>query len=551
MNNENQNQNLNMEGSLNGNEVLGSIGSAPSPSVDNSSVSMNMGESLNGSVDASSPSVNPVAGQSINPVAPPVIPSMEIVEPPVTPVNNVESTPVVESVVSSPSTVMNPTDNTVISSTVSVPEGMPVNPVDTTVISSEPANTFNLQPEGVVPPVSQEPVAPVNGPLMGMSLTGNTVVNPTEPSVNPVPGNGLDFNANSVPNFNSSGNSIDMGMNPQGGSVVPPTSIDNNLMGGVPLPPEMPSGDSNKKKAKISMPVLIVLIVVLIAGVGFGLYYVLVLSKSKTSAVVITPVLKEVELGSNILNVAASYATVSGMSIANCTVESNLDANKTGTYEYSITCGSVTSKGNKVIVTDTVAPVVALKEVVIYPNTALLPEDFVASISDASEYTIEFENELDTLEEGEFEVGIIVKDAYGNETNVVGKLIVTEDAPQYYLSCESTHESTTYSNAQIQKVYKYGISLMGELYNTREVISYTFLNEDEYQAAVDTIDENKFDGLEGLITTDDDIYVIYVTKNLKVEDLSQEFTVNPFPTLELEIEAVHTERNEICSLTID
>lgn len=392
-----------------------------------------------------------------------------------------------------------------------------------------PNNTINLQPEGTVQP------APVNeptqmAPLTGTTLTSQTIMNPS-PTATEV-------------------NSSVMGMPYQGMptmNTIPPQVPNMDMMGGVPMPPTPPANNEKKAK-KPNKTLLLVLIIVLICAVGFGVWYFLNTSKEKAPNASITPKLAQFELGQEIdLKDVGAFVTLTGISASNCTVESDLDPNKAGSYNYSVSCtNGLKSENNKVVVQDTTPPEVTLKKIDVAIGAAIVPEDLIYSIKDASECSAQFKESINTDEEGEIDVTIIVSDAYGNETEVIGTVNISKDAPQYYLYCESSHTSDEYPNTTLQKNYKYGINSMGVRYNAIQEISYTFENEEDYENAKENIMEDIFDGIEGSIRVDDDNLTITIETSLEDEELEKIFEISPFPDTEIGINDVHTAIGESC-----
>lgn len=499
---------------------------------------MNDNNNENQNLNVVTPSVNSVPTEPVVPVDPtPVTPNIVgNSEPVVTPVPTVTETPVVEPVVETPVSpvVSTPsvTPTEVVSPTVVPVVSEPVvSPVESAPIEQTPqqVESINLMPEGTAPvtPVTEMPPAPVE-PLMSTSLNEQTVLTPP-----------IDNSMNSIPTD----------MNSQVPPIVPAPPVNDGLMSGIPVPPAIPTDDKKNKKT-LNKTTLILLVVVLILIVGVGVYFVLNSSKKKSSGG-ITPKLSQVELGTNIpLSDASYFVTLNGVSASSCTVETSLNTYVAGTYEYSVTCGNQTSKGNQVVVKDTVAPEVVLKDVVVPTNTMVLPMSFVEGIEDASDSyscTASFVEEPDTSSEGEYEVNLIVSDVYGNEVSVVGNLIVTDDAPIYYLSCTAPNQSTDFL-ATTTIEYKYGVNLAGNLYNTRRYITYQFENIDDYLNAVDTITDNTFDGNDGTIIKSKEDYTIRVARDFAVTDLAKEFSLNPFPTLEDEISKFHENRGETCTI---
>ena len=398
--------------------------------------------------------------------------------------------------------------------TVPVAPAAPVAPDMMNQAPAQPLPNVNLEPVGVVQTPNVAPVAePTVSPLMGTTLTSDTnLTQAPAPSMGGVP----------APDANQ--------IAPGQPGMVPPTAIPNQQMPnmGVPVPPQVPQG-STKEKKPMNKTLLIVLVVVLIAAIGGGVWYVLIGSKAKTPAVVITPFMERVELGVQLdTTLVSSFASVTGMSATDCTVETNIDTTKANTYEYKITCGSVVSGPNQVVVSDTQPPVVTLKEVVVVPDAEVKAEDFIATIEDASVDTkkdyVKFASEVSTATEGKFDVTLEITDLYGNTSTEVGKLIVDVNAPEYYYACNIDGEE---ENQKIQ--YRFGITSSDAIYSANKKVIFTYPDVDAYNTAVATYNEsNELNGIKGTATFDVDNTTIVITTDIKVDDLPSEFDTDIF-----------------------
>ncbi len=81
----------------------------------------------------------------------------------------------------------------------------------------------------------------------------------------------------------------------------------------------------------------------------------------------------------------------------------------------------------KITVQDTKAPTLTLKEVKKYKDQPIKQEDFIETISDASEYTVNLLSQLDTSALGDKEIKIEAVDKYNNKVEQSTKLHVVED----------------------------------------------------------------------------------------------------------------------------
>ena len=387
------------------------------------------------------------------------------------------------------------------------PTVSPIQPNDGVMASPVPPAPMNLQPEGVVVPPAPEnnQASGVVEPLMSTSLNNTTAFQ--QP---PVPGAPVPPQAPQAPMPPNPNNQIGM-------------------IGGVPTPPPLPSEADAKPKKGGKKILIIILAVVLVLGVGFGVYYFLVLAKQK-DAKSISPILTTLELGTPLdTSLVANYVNLKGYTSSECKVDTNLDPSTFGTYEYTVTCGK-DSAHSVVEVKDTKAPVVTLREVVVVPGTAVSPEDFVASSSDASPVTYKFEaeNDYSAMDVGSYDVNIIASDSYDNSETFTGKLVIDENAPEHYTSCPSTSSEGTYSVN-----YVFGITPDGEIYNVIKKINWTYADETEYQTAVNTYKQsNSLDGFSGAANFDDAGLAITIDVDTTVSDVATELSLDYEPSNE-------------------
>ncbi|MCD8156115.1 MAG: hypothetical protein LUD53_01425 [Clostridiales bacterium] len=80
-----------------------------------------------------------------------------------------------------------------------------------------------------------------------------------------------------------------------------------------------------------------------------------------------------------------------------------------------------------VCVRDTQAPVVTTKDVTLYAQAELEPEDFIEEISDRTATTVRFDGDPDFTTEGVREVSLVVEDEGGNITETQATLEVVRD----------------------------------------------------------------------------------------------------------------------------
>ncbi len=404
--------------------------------------------------------------------------------------------------------------------------------------SMNTTGNINLQPEGVVTPMPeaapQTPAAPE--PLMSTSLNENTNLNPNVNTGVPNSG-GMTMNQ---PGFQSMGTIPNMNQDPMGINQVGMNPMNNSIdMMGVPTPPPLPSDDGKKRKKGNNKILLIVLIVVLIAGVGFGLYYVLVMSKNTTNTTVtVTPTLTELERGVAFEIVASNFATVSNYDINTCTVDTDLDIQTVGTYQYTVTCGTATAS-QTVTVTDNNAPFVTVKEVIVTPNEEVFADDFVyGTDEDISNCTFEFVNPVDTSTPGTYEVAILASDAYENETEITATLVVDENAPQTFLYCTPA-DTTNTANSTTENSYRFGIDAAGNLYNSKNITVFTYEDEASYSNAINEYkNTGSLNGTTGIASFDSYNLQISIMSDTDSTALATAFNLSVFPTTQMEIEAL-------------
>ena len=443
------------------------------------------------------PMPQPEMGAPVSPVAPSSPMPQPEVGAPVTPV--VPSSPMSQPEVGAPVTPVAP------SSPMPQPEvGAPV----------QPSPNMNLNPMGVVEtPVAVTP-EPTVSPLMSTPLTADTNLNPTTPV---------------APDMNQPTSPVGM---PAGPGIVPP--VMGGMPGspmpnmGIPVPPQAPV-ETGKEKKPMNKTLILVLAIVLVAAVGFGVWFVLFGSKSKTEAVTINPFLKEIQLGVDLdLTSASTFAIVSGMPSSECSVSSTIDTKVAKTYEYTITCGSVSSGTQTVEVKDTLPPVVVVKDVTVVPNAEVTAKDFIVTVEDASidentEY-VRFVQEVSTTTEGTYEVSLEISDLYNNTVTETAKLIVDAHAPEYYYACELDGDEEGEVLA-----YRFGIDFEGYIHDASKVVTFTYSDEASYNEAVESYNSsNSINGIEGVATFNQDKLQISVSTTLSVDSLPGEFDTDLF-----------------------
>lgn len=290
-------------------------------------------------------------------------------------------------------------------------------------------------------------------------------------------------------------------------STVPEEPKDD--FGAVPVPPVFDDGKKKKKKEKKERnkedgkkTIIVLLIIVLIAAIGFGVYYFLSMAKESASQASIVLKDMKLELGSTLSSNIDDYATITGYDKANCTLDlANVNLNKVSTYKYKVTCGKQEKEGT-IIVDDSQPPKVTVNDLILTPNAALNPEDFIEKCTDASSCSYKFAEDYATLTEklGDYEVKIIVSDDFNNEATVVAKLTVSRNAPVKYLTCTSKEENLEEIPASFVHSYRIGIDGNNTFYNAVKTSVFTYTTLEEYNSAIRGYDSAV--GIHGIIGTE-------------------------------------------------
>ena len=103
-----------------------------------------------------------------------------------------------------------------------------------------------------------------------------------------------------------------------------------------------------------------------------------------------------------------------------------LDLKTPGTYPVQVQYKNKTYDCS-VIVQDTTAPVGTIRNVAVYSNQTLKPEDFVTGITDVSDVTVSWKSEPDLTVEAQTLMTIILTDAAGNQSEYEAVLSVFVD----------------------------------------------------------------------------------------------------------------------------
>lgn len=270
-----------------------------------------------------------------------------------------------------------------------------------------------------------------------------------------------------------------------------PTNFDIGDIGSVP--PVDPTGKGEKKSKKKNV-LFIILVIIFILAIGGLIFYYLHVSKGSIGNAVETKEL-QFELGKSLPTDINEYATFKSISGSNCILNvNNVDTSKAGTYEYTITCGNNTYKGN-IVIKDSSAPEAKSKTIVKKVNDTITPEEFISECNDSTECTYEFaDSELvanNMKQAGTYEFDIIVKDANENSNTIPVKLIVIDSDIKVYLNCGLSNQTIEGFNGSVSYIDKIGISTehqyVGLYFKITEFIVTT---EEEYNNIKNNYTEN-------------------------------------------------------------
>lgn len=293
----------------------------------------------------------------------------------------------------------------------------------------------------------------------------------------------------------------------------------------VPVPP-MIETEEKKKKGSSKKTIVVLLLILLVALVGFGVYTILTMSKTSVTNSIQTKEVK-VELGSRLSQDISTYATLTGFTKENCSINlENVDTSKVSTYKYTVTCGKTSEEG-LVIVDDTTNPEVITTDLVLLPNAEVKPEDFIEQCVDASKCSYAFENTVDTKALGEQTITILVSDEYNNKSTVTAKLTISNTAPSRYLTCTKDQETISEINAVLKDSYKIGIDSSDNFYSAVRTSEFTFNSASDYETAVNGYDENVgIHSILGNATFNTSSNKIIIKANKTMDDLKKDLNGN-------------------------
>ncbi len=379
--------------------------------------------------------------------------------------------------------------------------------------------------------------APINNPYVASSQPMNQNVSPNNASVAaPVMESIPEVNTNPNPNPTLAPNNqaTPVGQNPMPNdpsmvSNVPPVVPPIDNFNSVPVPPAFENEPTEKKKSNKKL-IIIILLVVLVIGIGFGIYYFLSSAKVASGADINTKDYT-LELGDTLSEDIMDYAIITGFDPNSCNVDtSSVTVNEVGAYSYTIKCGT-TEKTGTVIIDDTTNPEVVLNDLTVVPKSSVKPEDFIDSCVDASECTYQFTDEdavkTNLQNTGEYDTEILVSDKYGNESKVVGKLIVSNDAPVKYVTCTSEPKNVDEIFATVTENYKIGVNSQNNFFNAVRNSEFSFEELEDYKNIQNTYRDNiGINGVVGTATFNEKAKTITIKNNATLDDINKELTVS-------------------------
>lgn len=326
-----------------------------------------------------------------------------------------------------------------------------------------------------------------------------------------------------------------------------------NDIGTVPPIPNAPALDipqvaesmPPKKKNGINKILFVIIILIALAAVGVGVY--VVLQKANAPKVVTKSV--KIEIGEDVSTKITDYATFTNMDSSTCALDTSKIVSTTelgAKYDFYVTCEGTAYKGVATIV-DTIAPEVNLKEVEVGLNVEVHPEDFISECQDATECSYSFKEE-DKVSEylktaASYHVPIIVKDAAGNEKEVMGVLVVTEDTSTAYLVCSITNDS-------MEEINRFGLD--GANFNkfTTRLYVVTFDSKDAYDEFKNENGDKKeitYNDITGVPAFNDENNTLTITKKISVDELKEEIGTD-VPTSFGDLRDLYQEKNYSCNI---
>ena len=240
----------------------------------------------------------------------------------------------------------------------------------------------------------------------------------------------------------------------------------------------------------------------------------------------ITPILEKIELGDYDIDLSdKSNFFVTKLNINECSIESNIDVGKVGTYKYKLICPNEKYGPYRVKVVDTTAPSIILKEMIITPGTKIKPEDFFIYIGDLSNYHIDVRSTYDTDSVGAYDVNMVVFDDYGNKKQLVTVLYVEDTAPITTLVCDNLNKV-----GSVPSKYYVNLNSDLEIVNILRVTEFKYDNPEYYKEDIEHYKSTKLiSGIDGDIVIDKKNMMVTFYKYILDIDYKNEFNIKYIP----------------------
>lgn len=327
--------------------------------------------------------------------------------------------------------------------------------------------------------------------------------------------------------------------------TVPPI-MNNN--GGISSPNNN-AGPNKKKTNKTTFIIVIILSLVIVASIIYMLLHQGMIKLPSFKKASVTAKEVNIEMGSDVSTDIKDYAIFNNIDSSTCALDvSNITDTNTinAEYTFTVTCNGTKYTGKAKIV-DTIPPTVKTKDVTIGVDGSVKPEDFILSCdNDNTACTYEFKDENKVKEhvktESDYKVDIIVKDASGNATEVVGNLKVSATYAELYLVCSKN------VNSYLEKTKIGSVDNMFNKSAIREYI-FTYESDTEYNEIKENsknTDKITIQNITGVPTFNDEAKRIVISKNLTVEELETEMNAK-IPEAIGEIKSLYNGAGYDCS----
>ena len=400
------------------------------------------------------------------------------------------------------------------------------NPVDNLQTINQPTQ----QSDSSIPPVVTEDNTTVNT----NTAIDNNVLNST-PNNNQIPNQNMPQSANldaQVGNVQPN-----VGVTPQPQSqpaytnpqIINPTPMpgfENPEVIGTTPPISLEEEKQPKKKGNNKILFIIIILIVL-AAIGFGTFYVLKYTDllSKNEGVTITTKNIELNVGDSLTNDIKDFATISGTSSSNCTLNTlDVDVSNAGTYEYTVTCGKITKTG-QVIVTKNKEIEIATKKVYKVKDEQLstnINDYATISGTDIKNCTLDTED-VDITQAGTYNYKITCDSVEGT-----GELVILEYKIKGYLVCTSKEQTDSNLNAATTISNKFAIvddgnNSYGNI--ASEINNFKFNDEEKFADYLADYNINKtltLNNVTGDVTFDNENMTISISRELD-EDTVKEY----------------------------